>query len=100
MPLTEEYPPNEDMRIISILAILIDVGEGKNIELLLSTTTVPVDRKQDRESQATTDKTYNRQHLEESQVQISIERLAVKNIFVWNAFEAPKPAELRVGKLF
>ena len=94
MALTKEDPANKDMRIISILSVLVNIRKGQNIELLLATAARSVNRKENRESQATPDKTYDGQHLEKSKIQISIERLVVENIFIWNTFEATKPVKL------
>jgi hypothetical protein len=81
------------VRIISILAILANIREGQNIELCLPSTACRVDRKENRESQTSFNKTDDRQHLEKSKIQISVERLMAEYIFVRNTFEASKPVE-------
>jgi hypothetical protein len=80
--------------VILVLPILIDIREGQYVKLLLTTTTCRVHWKENGESQASSNKTYNGQHLEKSKIQISIERLVVENIFIWNTFEATKPVKL------
>ena len=100
MALTKEDPANKDMRIISILAVLVNIRKGQNIELLLATAARSVNRKENRESQATPDKTYDGQHLEEPQIEISIKGLVIEHVFVWNAFKTAKPIRLPLWKRF
>jgi hypothetical protein len=63
--LTEEDPANENMCVVSVLAILTDIREGQNIKLLLTTAPCTINRKENRERQATANKANDRYHLEE-----------------------------------
>ena len=70
--LTEEYPPDKHMRIVPVLPSLVDVGEGKQIKLGLSTAARRVDWKQHREGNAHASKADHGQHLQEAKPQVAV----------------------------
>jgi hypothetical protein len=61
------------------------------------TVTGSIDRKQHRESYAASHKADDSDHLEESKVEVPIEGLMIKDIFVLDASEGLQPAKLLVG---
>ena len=60
------------MSVIPVLSSLSNVAKGKDVQLFLSTTSSCVDRKQNWPSDNAADKAYERQYLEEPEVQITI----------------------------
>lgn len=98
--LTEEDPANKNMCVVSVLAILVDIREGQNIKLLLTTAPCTIDRKENWERQAAANKANDCYHLEEPQVQVSVQRLVIENIFVGDIFETAKPVRPPFWKRF
>lgn len=88
------------MCVVSVLAILVDIREGQNIKLLLTTAPCTIDRKENRERQAAANKANDCYHLEEPQVQVSVQRLVIENIFVGDIFETAKPVRPPFWKRF
>ena len=98
--LTEEDSANKNMCIVSVLAILADIREGQNIKLLLSSAPCSIERKENRELQAAANKVNDRYHLEEPQIQVSVQRLVIQNIFIGDVFETAKPVRPPFWKRF
>ena len=84
------------MRIVSVFVWLADIGKGNNIQLCLASSTSSVHRKEDWPCNASSPEAQNGHQLQESQVQITIERLVIENVFILEVFEMVHPAEFAV----
>jgi len=72
------------MGIIPILASLVNIAKGEDVELLLSTSAGCIHREQYWPSDAAANKADECEHLEEPQVQIAIQRLVRNQELVRN----------------
>jgi hypothetical protein len=70
------------MRIVSVL--ILDIGEAKNVELFLTTSTSGVDWEQDRPCDTAADEAYNDSQFEIAQQKVSIQRIVLENVFIRN----------------
>lgn len=93
----EENPPQKDMCVVSILPFLSNVRKRNSIELGLSSSTCRIHRKQYRKRKTSPHKAYKCQHLEEPQVKVTVKRLMIENILVWNISKTLQPAKLPLG---
>lgn len=67
---------------VAAVAIRRDIGKAQNIQLLFTTTAGGIDWEQDGPSDAATDEHDSGRQLQESQQEISIQRVVLENVSV------------------
>lgn len=75
-----------------------NVGHAEKVQLLLARPTCDVDREQDREGNETSDKARDDGYLQESQEEIRVKALMLKNEAVGNLPHLPNPREQAIAE--
>ena len=78
--------------------IVLNIANGEEIKLLLTTSASDVDWKQDGPSDQATDKTDDDSNLKEAQEEIAIESMRIEDVSVRNFVEATKPSKELITK--
>ena len=99
----KEQPPRETVGkvpILSTLLIPVDVGHGQHIQLNLPSTSSDVDREQDGPGNASPNEHDDHGHAKVSKEEVSIQRLVLESIGIWDLPERSNPVEPSCRKRF
>lgn len=81
-----------------LVVIVRHVSHGKDIQLCFTTTTCNVDWEQNWKGDTASDQASNNGHFQEPQEQITVQRMVVKDMAVWNIEEGAKETKKLVWK--
>lgn len=76
-----------------LVVVVRYVSKRKDIELRFTTSSSYVDWEQDRECDAATDQTSDDSHLEETQEQVTVQRVVVQDIAIRNIEKVAEPCK-------
>ena len=90
--LTEVYPCNESVRIVSVLGVL-DVDKADDVHLGRTSPSRRVDREKDRPCDQTSNEAQSHRDLKVSQEEETVKGLMIEDVAIWRLVECADPIE-------